>query len=729
MPRILLIFVSLALVLSGCSGGDDDKAPDSTAQQAGINSTFHLLSFSRLQGFAEGVPCNPDEIQPLPAALEYAEQLRTEGDRVILACVGDAVFWSPSMTQHKASQLGARGRSEPLLHALKAAGVEVYVPGHGDFAMGYASLLSRARDAGLEPLISNLEVEGFEDILRDRLVVEHDGLRIGFLGLIPPARTGSDIEVHDAELGTLRPPIAVAEEKVRVLREEDQVDIVLIYSNLSQQTNGELAQIEGVRFVLGTADPGVAADRMTLIDGVGLMTMRTQGRELALTTLNVRDGNLTFANQSPLDPMRRDIAKNQRSLDESIEEYGTSDPEELAQYISPHNPQVFLDFMGRFEEDIAWLAQAEQFDGTYIEHHRAELSPTSEDNPVLPYLAQQGPATNAALELVTRVPLEEMIWQSKIPKTETCVSCHADQVSFWQGTDHAAAVDNLRTIERSRDGSCLICHATGYREDGGFNDVRLEDPLGAVTCWNCHQANQVHVISPRGHTNPRHFDGERKTIGERCSRCHTNRRDPDFELEHDLDAIACPPMRVDDPALVQARQATLTRIAELREAGTGNEFDHYLEARALLGLGQRDQAIDGFVRYATVAQSTEVLPIIDAASLLDRAGYSSGAIRVLEAALVSRAGEPQLNMQVVRLLLDATDPSVRNAERAVATMEQFLPPEVEIDYRTVDMRKMQVRAYFAAGYVEKGSDLLITLRNKYPADDDVAEMMRTHNVR
>jgi len=725
VPRILLLTVSLALLLPACSDGD--SAPRSRAD---IDSTFHLLSFSRLQGFAEGVPCNPDEIAPLPAAYEVAQELSADGDRVILACVGDAVFWGPSVTQHKASQVGARGRSEPLLDALKAAGVEVYVPGHGDFLMGYVSLLERAQASGVPVLISNLSVEGFEDVIHDRLIVEHNGLRLGMLGLIPAARKNGEIEVPDRELATLVPPLAAAEEKVRQLREEDGVDIVLVFSNLSQQTNGEVGKIDGVRFVLGTSDPGAAADQLVLTEaGAGLMTMRTQGRELALTTIEVVDGNLAFRNQSARDPVRREIAKNERDFAQYTEQYGTDDRDLLARSIAPHNPQVFYDFMERFEADVAWLEEADAYQGTYVEHHRAELTEPSPDNPVFAHLARQGPATNDALDRMTRLDLEEIVFEQSIPRVETCVSCHADQVAFWERTDHARAVDTLRAVERQRDGSCLICHAVGYRELGGFNDVRLEDPLGPVTCFNCHEANQIHVVSPRGHTNPRHFDGVRTSIAERCDRCHTSRRDPDFDEQHALEMVACPPMRVDEPALVQARQATLTRIAELRAEGSSNEFDHYLEARALLGLGQRAAAIDAFVRYAELAETDEVLPILDAAGLLEQAGYSAGALRVLETALLSRPGEPQLNMQVVRLLLDASDPSVRNPARAVANLEQFLPPEIKVDYRTFDMRKVQVQAYFAAGFDEHGESLLRQLRNKYPGDDDLIEMMSTYGLR
>lgn len=722
-PTPTLLLATLALLLAACS--DRDGAP-----RAGIDSTFHLLTFSRLQGFAEGVPYNPDEPAPLPAAYETARELSADGSRVILGCVGDAVFWGPSVTQHKASQVGARGRSEALLAAMKAAGVEVYVPGFGDFLMGYASHLERVREAGVPVLVSNLEVEGFDDVIQDRMVIEHDGVRLGLLGLIPATGGQGDMTLPDAELATLTAPAVAAAEKVRQLREEDGVHIVLVYSNLSQQTNGEIAKIEGVRFVLGSSEAGVSANQLTLTEtGAGLMTMRTQGRELALTTIDIVDGSLAFRNLSERDPMRREIAKNERDFAKYSEQYGTTDHDLLARSISPHNPQLFYEFLERLETDVAWLAEADAYEGTSIEHHRAEMRAASPDNPVWEHLARQGPATNEALDRMTRLELEPIDFALSIPRVETCVSCHADQVAFWEGTDHARAMDSLRELERQRDGSCLICHAVGYRETGGFNDVRLEDPLGPVTCFNCHEANQVHVVSPRGHLNPRHFDGVRDSISERCERCHTGRRDHDFDLERDLEAVACPPMRVDDPALVQARNTTLARITELRAAGNDNEFDHYLEARALLGLGRRAEAVDAFVRYAEVAETEEVLPIMDAAGLLERAGDSRGSVRVLEAALLSRPGEPFLNMLLVRLLLEAEDESVRNPSRAVATIEHLLPPEIKVDYRTLDMRKVQVQAYFAAGFSEQGESLLRQLRNKYPGDDDLIEMMSTYGLR
>ena len=86
---------------------------------------------------------------------------------------------------------------------------------------------------------------------------------------------------------------------------------------------------------------------------------------------------------------------------------------------------------------------------------------------------------------------------------KTCAECHATQYTEWSGSMHAYASDdplfvalNQRGQDDAQLGSfCVSCHApmavrTGATKDG-TNLAALPDRLKGVTCYACHNVNQI----------------------------------------------------------------------------------------------------------------------------------------------------------------------------------------------------------------------------------------------
>ena len=54
---------------------------------------------------------------------------------------------------------------------------------------------------------------------------------------------------------------------------------------------------------------------------------------------------------------------------------------------------------------------------------------------------------------------------------ESCRRCHAEQVAFWETTDHASAYLVLYSKNQHFDRDCIGCHTLGFEKDPGFGKV------------------------------------------------------------------------------------------------------------------------------------------------------------------------------------------------------------------------------------------------------------------
>lgn len=720
-PFSFLLATFLALPIA-CSG--DEPAPPATS--SGITSqdlSVHMLTLSNLQGFAEGIPCTDVDIPPLAGTADLAEELRARGDRVLLTCVGDTTVHPQSITPHLASRLGALARGEVILEALAGAGVEILVPSANEFQAGAANFLRAAKDAGLKILLSNVAVTGFDEEIDDLIVVEHEGFRVAYLGLIPRIEEGSTLVLRDADTVQIAAPVAAAKRAVARVREEGLAHVVIAYSALSQEQNRQLGEIPGLNFVIGTSSSGITANVVEYASHASLFGLRSSGREVGLTTLRVAGGQLaSFSDISSRDRLRRRTKRTLENLRDFAQAYGTDDPVQLAPLVNPRRPDSFLEFISTHEENMAWLAETETIQESFVEHHAAALSPVEQDHVVTQILDRQGAAIESRLAALG-TNLEKLHPLKHPPVASDCISCHSEQVAFWEGTAHARSVDTLRALERAKDGSCLICHTTGYGKRAvDFQDVRLESPLDPVGCYSCHEISQVHVHSVRQRTNPLHFIGDLEGIKPRCDACHTRNRNPAFDLDAGIEQVRCPPMRPDDPALLAARTATLAQLSETREAGLAKATDLYLEGRTLLGLERREEAVDRFTEFALGSTDELNLFVRDAASQLELRGFSSDAIAVLRAAMLRSPGEGSLNMMMVQLLLHGQEEAAHDSKRAVALLELLMPPDLSVSPRIIELRKLQIEAYFINGDVEKGGALLDAAYDRFPSDSDVIEL-------
>lgn len=94
--------------------------------------------------------------------------------------------------------------------------------------------------------------------------------------------------------------------------------------------------------------------------------------------------------------------------------------------------------------------------------------------------------------------------------TVNCRSCHETIYANWHDSDHARAHNSLRPISMENEAECLVCHTTGYRYLGGYDEEGATRHLVNVQCEACHGYGTTHAR-----------DGKwLKQAKNSCTECH-----------------------------------------------------------------------------------------------------------------------------------------------------------------------------------------------------------------
>jgi len=269
------------------------------------------------------------------------------------------------------------------------------------------------------------------------LVVEKDGVRVGFLAVIAPNTvvhaSAPEAESAPVEAVTwkITDPVAAAAALVPELRE--RCDLVVLLAHMDAADIGELAaKVPGIDFIVGghdvrtiaTGEPGHLGDALFV-----KATARGQNIGVAVVDLKEDGGIAGVTNRVHfLDNTYEDDAQVAQMLDEFDKENRKQQKELYA---------------------------------------REQLRASGGEDASTPTYLGVG----------------------------TCQSCHIDEFNVYRKTAHAHAFATLSRQFVQRDTNCVGCHVTGYLQAGGFPGVRARGSridLIDVQCEACHGPGSQH---------------------------------------------------------------------------------------------------------------------------------------------------------------------------------------------------------------------------------------------
>jgi 2',3'-cyclic-nucleotide 2'-phosphodiesterase (5'-nucleotidase family) len=144
------------------------------------------------------------------------------------------------------------------------------------------------------------------------------------------------------------------------------------------------------------------------------------------------------------------------------------------------------------------------------------LDETIADDPTMAakFAAFRAGLEQAKLEQRKQFPRDLGSPKEEFLGTTNCRSCHAETFATWQTGPHAKAHAMLRPQGMENEPQCLVCHTTGYRHHGGYEEEGAKKQLVNVQCEACHGYGTEHARDGKWLAQAR----------ESCTQCHISER-------------------------------------------------------------------------------------------------------------------------------------------------------------------------------------------------------------
>jgi len=123
--------------------------------------------------------------------------------------------------------------------------------------------------------------------------------------------------------------------------------------------------------------------------------------------------------------------------------------------------------------------------------------------------------------------------KSSFVTAEVCKMCHRADYDIWKKSGHSHAFKTLEKPGKTFDPECLICHTTGFRQEGGFLAGSITPKLKDVQCEGCHEAGLEHIklVGQNKLSLMERTKYYRKATKDGCLKCHTRENSPKYNFE------------------------------------------------------------------------------------------------------------------------------------------------------------------------------------------------------
>ncbi|WP_226618619.1 5'-nucleotidase C-terminal domain-containing protein [Cytobacillus firmus] len=264
MKRSFLILFSAVLVLAGFAGVQTASAADSAEKTITILHTNDTHA----------------KVGPKDGGMGFAKlatlvkELEADNPNTLLLDAGDTLHGTPFATVEK---------GESITQIMNKIGYDGMAAGNHDFNYGYDRLLELREMLEFPILSANVRYKKDETrLLKPYEVKEVDGVKIGIFGLSTP-ETHFKTNPKNVEGLDFTDPVKEAQEMVQVLKETEQVDVVVALTHLgidASSTDTSIKVAEGA--------PGIDI----IVDGHSHSTL-VNGQEEGENTLIVSAGEHT----------------------------------------------------------------------------------------------------------------------------------------------------------------------------------------------------------------------------------------------------------------------------------------------------------------------------------------------------------------------------------------------------------------------------------------------------
>jgi len=222
---------------------------------------------------------NKPDARGLASAATIIKQARKENPNLLLLDSGDTIQGTPLVYYHNKKN---NAPPDPMMLAMNALHYDAMAVGNHEYNFGLNVLGKARREANFPWLSANTYKKGTDQTAYDPyLVKEVNGVRVGILGLTTPGIPSWENPENYAGL-EFRETVTEAKKWVKVLREKERVDVVVITMHMGLE--------EDLR--TGKVDPGQAKNENAAVSiaegvpGVDVILMGHTHREVPGVYIN-----------------------------------------------------------------------------------------------------------------------------------------------------------------------------------------------------------------------------------------------------------------------------------------------------------------------------------------------------------------------------------------------------------------------------------------------------------
>jgi len=379
------------------------------------------------------------------------------------------------------ARLDQQRRKAELQHrSLALSGIDAMVPGEGDLALGWSWLTRQVERHELPMLAANLSC-GEQSPFPAGRVVERDGVRLGFIGVIGTGLVKGRCRTSD--------PAAAVQAAVAAMGEVDQL-VLLAHGKPDLDKTLARAVPEADLVLSGHARRSMPTPNQLPGDAVQLGA-GSRGKKVGLLTVTLVDGGEGYHLASAVGEIqaRLDSAKKRQKLNQG----------RIAKAQNDRLRSRAETRQGRLDSRVAALEadlDAAQAPVKTVQHRlKNDYWPLGEDIEDHPETAALVTAAKVEMDTVERALAAKagpVLGQSFIGSA-TCLGCHGEQHAQWKATPHAYAWATLERLKRTHDLDCWSCHVTGAQHPKGPRHPNQAKGLENVGCESCHGPGAAHV--------------------------------------------------------------------------------------------------------------------------------------------------------------------------------------------------------------------------------------------
>jgi len=414
---------------------------------------------------------------------------------------GDAFFKSPDVPEAQLHQ--AQLKAELQVRSLVADGLDAFVPGPGDLALGTAFLRRMVDEHQLPVLAGNLTCDGRD--FEGTRVVDAGGRRVGLIGLV----------------GTGQGPCVVsdpAQGLIDGLAKLGAVDVTVLVLNADRSTvKALLGTTPGIDFAVVGGGGQTLKNPKRHDGGSWQVGAGSRGKKLGVLALDWQPGATGWAGEGEIEALATRLDRYRQRVDDMAERAASAD-DDAARRRAQLQRGHYQKEVTRLEGELAAaVAAAEGGEAHRFTNELVELDKTIPDHVrVAPWLAETKAAVNAVAAAGTVATDSHA---GPFVGSARCSTCHAAEYRQYKTTPHAHAWPTLVGAQRQGDPDCVSCHATGHWHPEGPSGVPVPAALQGVGCEDCHGPGRDHVSAPTGGQMVKTPDPET------CVHCHDGVRD------------------------------------------------------------------------------------------------------------------------------------------------------------------------------------------------------------